>query len=54
MRTFTRQDIEEMIESIGAVIVRETNDDIEIENAFYGETIVFDFDENGNLIRIGS
>ncbi len=53
MKTFTRQDIAELIESIGGRILDNGDDYIEATSNYSWNTLWFQFDENGILIGIG-
>jgi hypothetical protein len=50
----TREDVISMMEAIGQMLLYEDENNLEYENAFYGESINFEFDENGILVRIYS
>jgi len=47
-----REIIKKLMEKTGQVIFSETNGYIEYENPCYGESITFEFDEDGSLIDV--
>lgn len=48
-----KENIMNILMNVGVSIVCDGEDYIEIENSYCGEDIIFEFDENGNLKRIG-